>query len=209
MNKWWIVIAAAFLILGGIWFVRKVTVPPPGNRVNDMGRGHVTFREVEDTRYNSNPPTSGKHVQTWVKPGIYDKPQHDGELIHSLEHGYIIISYNCNVHLSAYGYILPGITKAYAHEEEGSSSADIGKPSEASGSAVNESNACSSLISQLTELANRKKLFKLVVVPRPNLDTTIALTAWTYIDKFDQFDAKRIEKFIDYYRDHGPEQTPD
>ena len=45
-------------------------------------------------------------------------------------------------------------------------------------------------VKNLTELANKKKLWKLIIVPRPQLDTTIALTAWTYLDTFDQFDEK-------------------
>jgi len=75
------------------------------------------------------------------------------------------------------------------------------------GSAITDSATCATLRQQLSDLANRKRLWKLIVVPRPQLDTTIALTAWTYIDKFDQFDARRIERFIDYHRDQGPEKT--
>ena len=76
---------------------------------------------------------------------------------------------------------------------------------------MNESGGCTTLVKQLAELANKKKLWKLTVVPRPELDTTIALTAWTYLDTFDPpaggFDAGRIERFIDYHRDQGPEKT--
>jgi hypothetical protein len=171
-------------------------------------------------------------LETWVKPGIYTEPQHDGELIHSLEHGYVIISYNCNVHLRGNlksqisnlksipntKYQIPYVSTVYAHEEEGgeaSPGADLEVSPEATGSpstslrtgAANESDACKTLIGQLEDLARKKKLFKLIVVPRPNLDTTLALTAWGFIDTFDGFDAARIERFIDYHRDHGPEKT--
>lgn len=178
-----------------LWIVRIAITPAPGNRVKDEGREHVSINEVEKTIYNSNPPTSGQHTVTWVKPGIYKEPQSEGELLHSLEHGYVVIHYNCAVHKKA--------------EEEGlgSPSADFVPFKIATGSAVNESEACKTLITELENIANKKKLFKLVVVPRPQLDTTIALTAWNYIDKFDSFDKKRIEKFIDYHRDHGPEKT--
>ena len=169
----------------------------------DLGRDHVPYEQVENTQYNSDPPTSGPHVVTWVKPGVYDKPAHKGELIHSLEHGYIVINYNCNVQSTS-----SLIKKVQAQEttiEDPTLTSDI--TTEASGSAANNTEACNNLISQLTELANRKKLFKLVVVPYPNLDTAIALTAWNYVDKLNEFDAARIEKFIDYHRNHGPEQT--
>ena len=184
------------------------TRPVPGSRMEDQGREHVSPAEVAAYQYNSNPPTSGQHLPTWVKAGVYDKPQSEGELIHSLEHGYVIISYNCNVHLSKISKFQFLISNVYAHEEEGSTpSVDFVDPTIATGSAMNESDGCKILVKNLTELANKKKLWKLIIVPRPQLDTTIALTAWTYLDTFDQFDEKRITRFIDYHRDQGPEKT--
>jgi hypothetical protein len=172
---WWVIgIAAA------IWLWRYITTPPPGTEVTDLGRQHVSEEVVSQTTYSSNPPTSGPHMETWVKAGIFKEPQKEGELIHSLEHGYININYNCN--------------------------AD-GSVKEASGSALNDTDACKQLVKQLEDVANAKKVWKLLMVPRPQLDTKIALAAWGRIDKFDTFDQKRIETFIDYWRDHGPEQT--
>lgn len=173
--NWWKV-GIGIVIVGALgWFGWYVTRPVPGSRMEDQGREHVSASESASFRYNSNPPTSGSHLATWVKAGIFDTMQSEGELLHSLEHGYVVISYNC--------------------------------------SAV-ESDGCKTLVKQLTELANKKKLWKLIVAPRPQLDTTIALTAWTYIDKFDpdpigvdQFNEGRIERFIDYHRDQGPEKT--
>lgn len=155
------------VLAGGVWFFRYITTPPPGTVVEDQGREHVSAEVVAKTEYKSNPPSSGPHLESWVKPGIYTEPQKEGELIHSLEHGYINIYYNCDA----------------------------------------ATDDCKELVAKLTELANKKKLFKLLVVPRPQLDTKIALTAWNRIDKFNDFDGPRIEKFIDYWRDHGPEQT--
>lgn len=186
--KWWQIILIPVILLGGVWAYRYFSTPPPGTKVEEMGREHVSLEQVEKTTYSSNPPTSGPHVPTWIKPGLYDKPQHDGELIHSLEHGYIEIHYNCNA---------SRVIKELSLE--------------ATGSALSDTDSCKTLVRNLTELAQKKRLWKLIVVPRPNLDTTIALTAWGYIDKFDPpasgFEAKRIETFIDYHRDHGPEQT--
>ncbi|KKU87606.1 hypothetical protein A3A64_00690 [Candidatus Gottesmanbacteria bacterium RIFCSPLOWO2_01_FULL_48_11] len=226
--KWWHGVGIVALLGAGFWIYKAATVVPPGVAMADQGQEHVTPQAVAEFKYNSNPPTSGPHLPTWVKPGAYDTPQSEGELIHSLEHGYVIISYNCNVHLSkifnfsAKGGSADGrqfsifnqfpISKIYAHEEDGATpSADFIDPTISTGSAINETDACRALVAQLQELSERKKLFKLVVVPRPQLDTTVALTAWNHIDKFDPpaggFDAKRIEAFIDYYRDHGPEKT--
>lgn len=203
------------LSLGGWWLWSVVSEPAPGQKVPDLGREHVTALQVATTKYNSNPPTSGPHLETWVKPGIYTNPQSEGELIHSLEHGYIIVSYNCGVHLgdsqtgrqSDRKKSILSSSYVYAHEEDTATSATDLSPPIATGSAINDSSGCQTLIKQLEELVNRKKLFKLIVLPRPKLDTTIAITAWGAIDKFDVFDVKRIERFIDYYRDHGPEKT--
>lgn len=216
-----VVIAA---IIAGVVFFRALSAPAPGIKKEDQGRDHVSPKEVEKFEYNSNPPTSGPHLPTWVKPGMYREPQNEGELIHSLEHGYIIISYNCGVHLSrSVKYQASSIRnlsffnvqswEVYAHDEgslpveEGSPSAEITIPKEATGSAIADTDACKNLITNLEAVAGKKRLSKLIVVPRPQLDTTIALTAWEYIDSFDGFDERRIERFIDYHRDQGPEKT--
>lgn len=241
--NWWKAGIGVIGVIGVIGIGWVVSRPVPGTRMEDQGREHVSVEEVAAYIYNSNPPTSGPHLPTWVKAGVYSSPQSEGELIHSLEHGYVIISYNCNVHLNASLPVIPAIgvgddkiiSKVFAHEEDsqatpsatfdppGQSTDPSGKtgpyvegrgfypegkfPFEATGSAVNEGDGCKTIVKQLEELANKKKLWKLIVVPRLQLDTTIALTAWTYLDTFDQFDAGRIERFIDYHRDQGPEKT--
>ena len=213
MMLWKVGIGIAIVgILG--WVGWTVTRPVPGMKIADLGRDHVTPEEVAKFTNNSNPPTSGPHLATWVRAGVFDEPQSEGELLHSLEHGYVVISYNCNVHLKSQKSIksIKSIKseslKVYAHEEEGSSpSAIFSDPTISTESAVNVTEGCKTLVKNLTELANKKKLWKLAVVPRPTLETTIALTAWNYLDAFDAFDAGRIERFIDYHRDQGPEKT--
>ncbi|MBI3577281.1 DUF3105 domain-containing protein [Candidatus Gottesmanbacteria bacterium] len=160
--QWWKIVLGIVGIIAVGWFLKYITTPLPGQSMPDQGREHVSAEKMAAFVYNSNPPTSGPHLETWVKPGVYTEPQKEGELVHSLEHGYVIIHY---------------------------------------------ATASAELAPQLEEVARRKGLKKLIVVPRPQLDTKIALTAWIYIDKFNDFDAKRIEKFIDYHRDQGPEKT--
>ena len=53
---------------------------------------------------------------------------------------------------------------------------------------------CDDLVAKLVEIA--EPYAKTIVSPYPGMDTRIALTAWNYIDKFEEFDAERIEKFI-------------
>lgn len=56
------------------------------------GRGHISADE--SVRYQSDPPTSGRHDPTPVDPGFYDRPQRAAMLVHSLEHGNIVIYYD-------------------------------------------------------------------------------------------------------------------
>ena len=174
-------------IIGLVWFVVYATTPPPGKQMPDQGRKHISAEEVAKFDFNSNPPTSGSHLESWVKPGIYKTPQSEGELIHSLEHGYVEINYNCNA-----AVVSKGLSD---------------RSSVATASATNETEACKTLIRQVEEIAKKKKLFKLLVVPRPLITSPIVLTAWTYILPLDGYDEKKIVQFIDYHRDHGPEQT--
>lgn len=63
----------------------------PGTPYPDLGQEHVPDGTKVD--YNSNPPTSGPHYSTPALAGIYNEAPPDEQLVHNLEHGYIIISY--------------------------------------------------------------------------------------------------------------------
>lgn len=56
------------------------------------GRNHVaTGTEVD---YDTSPPTSGPHYGSWTDPGYYTEQPAAGHLVHSLEHGYVVIYYD-------------------------------------------------------------------------------------------------------------------
>lgn len=46
---------------------------------------------AQKIEYDSKPPTSGSHYQQWAEDGAYEDPPDVKELVHSLEHGRIII----------------------------------------------------------------------------------------------------------------------
>ena len=46
---------------------------------------------AEKIKYDSNPPTEGKHFATPAEDGAYDEPPDVKELVHSMEHGRVII----------------------------------------------------------------------------------------------------------------------
>lgn len=163
------VLALALVVFFGSRALQSASTPLPGEPVADQGAAHIKPGESHPP-YNTNPPTSGWHYDVSDKPGVYDSPLIDEEMVHSLEHGYVIIAYNC------------------------------GNLSDAD---------CQALKGKLKALAERQRLWKLIVVPRPNLDTQIALTAWRRIDKLNSYDEDRIVRFINAWRDKGPEKTED
>jgi hypothetical protein len=54
------------------------------------GQGHVEG----SVRYGSNPPTSGDHSPFPAEDGVYPKPPRPEELVHSLEHGRVVIQFD-------------------------------------------------------------------------------------------------------------------
>lgn len=63
---------------------------------------------------------------------------------------------------------------------------------------------CSALVDKLAAVA--RKYDHVIMAPYPGMSNKIALTAWTRIDKFDEFDENRIARFIEAYIhiDHHP-----
>ena len=58
---------------------------------------------------------------------------------------------------------------------------------------------CDELVRDLSRIANRSlgENLKVVLSPYPDMPTRIALTAWTFLDAFDEFDEGRIIEFIE------------
>lgn len=221
MGKWVVILAALALLGWGAYSLYKgSTRKLPGEMVADMGRNHVT--DIYGVEYNSNPPTSGPHFPVWAKPGVYDRFISSGYLIHSMEHGYVVIWYDCSK-ISSSG-LIPTVS---AHDEPGEESTDSGEllmhmkvqptqemswftpenPPEVEVELPDsfKSDSCKALVSELSGFT--KVAQRVIVVPKLNLDTTIALTAWGRIDKMDSLDRARIEEFIKAFHNRGPEQT--
>jgi hypothetical protein len=85
--------AGAWLFLGGDGGVAPAA-QSPGKAVEVLPtREHVP--DGTRVQYNTNPPTSGDHWQNPATWGIYpSRPPADERLVHNLEHGGVIISYN-------------------------------------------------------------------------------------------------------------------
>ncbi len=134
----------------------------PGTRFPDLGQQHVPVGT--SVTYNSNPPTSGPHYPYWAGWGIYKNPPADEFLVHNLEHGGVIISYN---------------------------------PNRIKGQELERLQAQARSLSRFNP--------RIILTPRPNLDTAIALTAWNYLQKLDRYDPEAVKLFYDTHIARGPE----
>jgi len=71
-----------YLRQGGARLAGIQTVP-------DGGNAHVA-----NAVYGTEFPTTGPHDPTWINPGVYSREQSPAKLVHSLEHGMIVIYYD-------------------------------------------------------------------------------------------------------------------
>ncbi len=63
-----------------------------GKNVPISGRQH--FPDGTKITYDTNPPAEGNHYPEPQDAGVYTTPPADGHLVHSLEHGAVILWYN-------------------------------------------------------------------------------------------------------------------
>ncbi len=68
--------------------------PFPVQTFEDLGREHLAAGQAYDF-YNSNPPTSGPHAPQPAPWGVHDEPVPKEALPHNMEHGGVVIAYDC------------------------------------------------------------------------------------------------------------------
>lgn len=172
-KKYGIIVAVCLVVLaGGYWFVKEVSKPQPGEFVVSLGNKHIQNITDEHEQYNSVPPTSGTHVGGKASWGVSDSPIPDELQLHNLEDGGVMVQYNCT---------------------PGKPADDTATPS------AEEKDQCSQLVEKLSAIV-KKYPEKVAMAPYSKLDTKIALTAWTRLDKFSDFDEERIQKFIKAFK---------
>ncbi|MCF7905731.1 DUF3105 domain-containing protein [Candidatus Gracilibacteria bacterium] len=76
--------------------VSQTRTSRPGESIAIQGREHIPIGSPSP-EYNSNPPTSGPHYVKATNWGVYQEELQDENLVHSLEHGGIWISYQPNI----------------------------------------------------------------------------------------------------------------
>lgn len=142
----------------------------PGERIAEMNRNHISPNQ-EHAPYNSVPATSGWHYDPPLAPttwGVHDEFVADEIRLHNLEHGGVVVDYNCP-------------------------------------------DGCDELVQQLGAIVNTSIAggLKVILSPYPDMPTRIALTAWTFIDAFEEFDEDRVKDFIRAHESspNAPEPT--
>jgi hypothetical protein len=89
-----VLLGLALLAAGATFASQSLFRPSPGRLLPDEGRSHVN--PGTPLEFKSVPPTSGAHYPAnWTRSGIYPETQNPGNWVHSLEHGYVVVLYNC------------------------------------------------------------------------------------------------------------------
>lgn len=95
--KWVVAVVAIILVIYGLFMlISRTTTPRPGESVAIQGREHIPVGS-EHPEYNSNPPTSGWHYAQPTNWGVYQEELNDENIIHSMEHGGIWLSYQPSI----------------------------------------------------------------------------------------------------------------
>jgi hypothetical protein len=120
--------------------------------------------------YSTNPPSSGPHYPIWANFVEYDKPIPDGYLVHSMEHGAVLLLYDCDPTACTPP---PGVVEALR--------------------AVRDAVATDPLCDPSLRV-------RVIIAPRPANDVPIAAAAWGAIYRADCVDAPSLSQFIaDHY----------
>ena len=223
MNKKWVIFAGLILLFIAllIWLLITSSKPLPGEKIAANCDNSIDFSKLDNTNitdkcrvhvpdgtvvnYSTNPPVFGPHYPDWISKGFYDEPRFDGNLIHSQEHGYVIIWYDCEQKVTGNRLQFTGTVYAQGigmtQGSEGSPSAKLSDMPKSF-----SDGSCDNLKKQLKDIY-QKNSHKLIVMPRAGMDHPIILTAWGRMEKLNSLDQGKIKEFIDAYRDFGPEAT--
>jgi hypothetical protein len=75
---------------------------------------HIARSAYSDAVYNSNPPSSGPHCDSWGAWRAYERPLPRCNWIHNLEHGGVVVTWNCARECPEVAGTLVGIARAAA-----------------------------------------------------------------------------------------------
>jgi hypothetical protein len=142
------------------------------------GETHVPVCSVVD--YHTNPPSSGDHYPIWAEYKSYTSPVPLGFLVHNLEHGAIVLTYNC----------------AVGDGGQGECATEVAEASQMIAALPSDQECVS-----LGEGVSRRT----VMSPDPDLDVRFAASAWGWTLRADCFDAAAFQAFALAHYKGGPE----
>ncbi len=93
-------VGAIGLLVLAIWAGNRGAGSPALDAVEkfaDQGNAHLSALTQKHDPYNSDPPTSGPHMENLVRWGYYDQPQPPEYLVHNLEDGGVVVYYKPSV----------------------------------------------------------------------------------------------------------------
>lgn len=73
---------------------KKTAAPTPVGNQHKIMRTRNHIPEGTAVEYSTTPPTSGDHRVRWSQCGFFEHQLADERIVHNLEHGNIVVSYN-------------------------------------------------------------------------------------------------------------------
>jgi len=154
-------------------------VETPGIHFKTQGHpGHdkKSPAEVKNFVYNSDPPTSGMHLESFSDALINQAPLPKYLQVHLLEHGNVLMQYSCKC---------PDIAGALAQIAALYNNRQL---------PAGQTEFTTELVQGIEERGSG-----VIVAPYPGMKYKIALTAWTRLEPFSAIDEPAMIKFINAY----------
>lgn len=131
--------------------------------------------------YNSNPPTSGPHYPVWAAFQEYQKPVDRRYYVHDLEHGAVVLAYNCQA------------------------AGDAGSAATACNAIVEGLRAAVAALPDDPLCDGEGVRVRYVITPDPLLDVPIAAAAWGTSYRAQCLDVPSLVEFLKTTYGQGPE----
>ncbi|MSP61438.1 MAG: DUF3105 domain-containing protein [Myxococcales bacterium] len=168
---------------------------PAVEAVKEEGAFHIDY--CDTAPHAHNPPTSGLHWPWHPEWGVFTGVPQREWWIHALEHGGVVLLYNCPPAIDG-GVPDGGGMGAYPCPDMGVPKAPNGCPNE---------------IAKLVAIFKARKpdhlgVVRIIVAPDPLLPKKFGAVAWNWSYVSDQFDEKAIQCFVDARYGNGPEDAP-
>jgi hypothetical protein len=92
-NRLLLMVAGVLVLMAMLISVLALLGRQPGEAVETQGNEHIESVNAEHEPYNTDPPTSGPHVDYVASWGVQREPVPDEEQVHNLEDGGVVVQY--------------------------------------------------------------------------------------------------------------------